>query len=143
VREGAQWDFRKKITNTAKLNWPEWSTILEEELPEKDFLNLMGDHAFVLCSEGGGLDPSPKAWQAILHRSIPIIRKNALYEAYRHLPVAFVDDWGPNSVTLDKLRKWRAELIEHYDMPDKRAETLRRLSLDYWWDQINNLQSNE
>ena len=28
---------------------------------------------FVLCTHGGGLDPSPKAWESILIGSIPII----------------------------------------------------------------------
>lgn len=39
-------------------------------------MRLMQSHAFVLCAEGGGVDPSPKAWQAILHGAIPIIRRD-------------------------------------------------------------------
>ena len=75
VRDGAQWEPRKVISKTAKRDWSSFTTVLDEDVAEDEFLNLIQRHSFVLCAEGGGLDPSPKAWQALLHGAIPIIRK--------------------------------------------------------------------
>lgn len=136
VRDGGQWDLRKSISETARANWSDWCTVLDEEVPEPEFLDLIKSHSFVLCAEGGGLDPSPKAWQSILHGAIPIIRKSALYSAYRQLPVAFVDDWSKESITPLQLVKWRTDLIKHYDEPDLRKKVLEKLCVDYWWKQV-------
>jgi hypothetical protein len=139
VRAHKQWDKRKAVTNTAKSHWSDWCTILDDEVPELDFLNLVAEHSFVLCAEGGGLSPSPKAWQAILHGAIPIIKQTTIFKAYAHLPVVFVDDWSPESLSLEKLTKWRDDLGPYYDVPEKRNEVLNRLGLDYWWDYISGL----
>lgn len=136
VREGQQWEARKAITDTAKAHWASFTTILDEDIPEDAFLNLIDAHSFVLCAEGGGLDPSPKAWQALLRGAIPIIRRNSLYDAYKHLPVVFVDDWSADALTLDKLELWKNDRLQIFDDTAQRANVLERLSLEYWWDYI-------
>ncbi len=136
VRDGAQWALRKSVLSIAKNEWAQWCTIVEGELPFKEYLKMLSRHTFVLCVEGGGVDPSPKAWQAILHGAIPIIRRNALEPAYRCLPVAFIDDWAADEITEKRLEAWRRKLAPAHDVPANRAETLHRLTLDYWWDKV-------
>lgn len=137
VRDGAQWDTRKQITQTARTHWSEFTTILEDDIPEPDFLDKVRAHTFVLCAEGGGQDPSPKAWQALLHGAIPIVRKNALHEVYEHFPVVFVKDWSANALTLPKLTAWRDILTQEYDDPIYREDVIQKLDIQYWWDWIN------
>lgn len=94
-------------------------------------------HAFVLCVEGGGVDPAPKAWSVLLHGAIPIIRRTALAPAYAHLPVVMVDEWTTDRLTPERFVHWRDELVQWFDDPELRREVLYRLSSDYWWSLIS------
>lgn len=136
TRPGPQWDRRAHVTELAQTCWASWCTIIQAEISEAAFLALLTQHAFVLCVEGGGLDPSPKAWQAVLHGAIPIVRQTPLARAYQHLPVAFVADWTPDALDLAQLHAWLTDLAQHHDDAGQRKEVLHRLSLDYWWDYI-------
>ena len=106
------------------------------ELDESAFEDQLRAHAFVLCVEGGGLDPSPKAWQAIAAGAIPIVRRTALAPAYARLPVAFVDAWRPEAIDAGHLAAWQARLAPEHDDPVRRGEVVTRLGLDYWWARI-------
>jgi hypothetical protein len=136
TRPGPQWDVRRQVSALATGHWAEWCTVVDHEVPEPEFLALAEQHAFVLCVEGGGLDPSPKAWQSLLHGAIPIVRDSPLRQAYAQLPVAFVQDWTADELGPAQLRQWRDAMATFQDEPQKRQETLRRLSLDHWWSQI-------
>jgi hypothetical protein len=92
--------------------------------------------SFVLCVEGGGLDPSPKAWTALLHGAIPILRDTPVAAAYRALPVAVVPDWQAGALTPARLAAWKAALAPAFDDPARRARVLERLGLDYWWGRV-------
>ena len=78
------------------------------------------------------MDPSPKAWEAIMAGTIPIIQHSTLDDAYMLLPVAFVDTWEellqPSNYTLleQRLRGWMAELQPYYE----HGSALRRKTLD-------------
>jgi hypothetical protein len=137
IREGEQWDQRRRVTRLCQEEFSAWSDVLEEELTELVFLRLLRMHAFVICAEGGGVDPSPKAWKALLNGAIPILRSSGLDAAYRQLPVAIVADWSREELALDRLRCWQATLAPWFDEPERRAEVCHRLSLDYWWQRIN------
>jgi hypothetical protein len=136
ARTGPQWAPRRTVTALARAHWQEWCTIREEEIPEEAFFDLLRRHAFVLCVEGGGLDPSPKAWTALLHGAIPIVRESALAPAYRQLPVAFVEDWKPAALKPGRLAAWHARFAPEHDTPAARTRVLERLGLDYWWDRV-------
>jgi hypothetical protein len=135
-RVGPQWELRRQVTAIARSHWAGWCTVLDEEVSEAQFLALVEQHAFVLCIEGGGLDPSPKAWQAVLHGAVPVVRDSPLREAYAQLPVAFVPDWTPDSIHPGQLARWQAEAAPRQDDPGERRETVRRLGLDYWWAEV-------
>lgn len=136
VREGDQWEPRKRVTALSRGPWSAFCTVLEQRIPEPEYLRRVSEHAFVACVEGGGLDPSPKAWQTILHGAIPIIRRSALDAAYSQLPVAFVDEWMASEITPERLDAWQKEFAPLHDEAGSRAEVLRRLGIDYWWEQI-------
>lgn len=136
VRPGPQWDIRRAVTDLAQSVWAPWCTVLTEETPEPEFLKIVASHAFVLCVEGGGLDPSPKAWQSILHGTIPIIRRSPTTGPYQDLPVAFVEAWDANALSADRLEAWQGAIAPRFDDPDQRREVLHRLSADYWWEKI-------
>jgi hypothetical protein len=132
-REGPQWELRRRVTALASGPWRNFCTVPAAELPEPDFMAEVERHSFVICAEGGGLDPSPKAWSALLHGAIPIIRATALAPAYAHLPVVMVNDWSEDALTEERLAAWRDKLRPWFDVPEKRQEIVRRLSIDYWW----------
>lgn len=136
IRDGGQWEVRRKVTKLCSNQLPKISTILTDEISEMGFRHLVRKHPFTLCVQGGGLDPSPKAWLCIINGSIPIIKSSTLDDAYSNLPVAFVDEWNKDCLSKDKLLQWIYELSPYYEDPELRSQTLERLSLDYWWNKI-------
>lgn len=137
VREDNQWDLRKRVTNIASSEWQPFCQILDKELSERTFLTLCKTVSFVVCVEGGGLDPAPKVIHSILMGAIPIIKRSPTSEAYAELPVAFVDDWTSTAIDEKKLEHWKKQLSHWYDEPDKRIEVLKKLDIEYWWNKLN------
>lgn len=138
TRPGPQWETRRQVTKLCAESFGDLVTVVNQEVSDAEFLGLIEEHAFVLCVQGGGIDPSPKAWTAIANGSIPIITSSPLDDAYSQLPVAFVDGWDEHSLSEIKLREWIRKLAPYYDIPEMRLEVLERLQLDYWWKQIEN-----
>lgn len=136
VRSGDQWKQRKAVTALAEGAWSDFTTNLTDEVSGQDYFQMMTEHSFVLCVEGGGIDPSPKAWEALQRGAIPIIRRSALWEAYRDLPCVMVDDWAAGSLSPEQLETWKSELQDRFDTPEKRADLAYRLSSDFWWRKI-------
>jgi hypothetical protein len=136
VREGPQWELRRQVQELARQELAAWCTVLEEEVPERRFIQLLRQHAFVLCVTGGGLDPSPKAWLAMLHGTIPVVQSSALDGAYQDLPVAFVENWSAEALQPQQLAAWQRSLITAIDTPEGRRRTLERLGLEHWWERI-------
>lgn len=133
-RDGPQWEPRRKVSAIARAAWTGWTTILDEPVEEAVFKRLLSRHAFVLCVEGGGLDPSPKAWLALLHGAIPIIRKSPTAAAYEDLPVVMIDDWESGAITLEKLAEWRSRLSADFQQKDGwREDWFNRLSFQTGW----------
>jgi hypothetical protein len=54
------------------------------EISHAKFVWSVQNSQFVMCTHGGGLDPSPKAWETLLIGSIPIIQHSyvAHYAVY-------------------------------------------------------------
>lgn len=136
VRDGAQWDLRKQLTHIAKTKWSEFTTIPEEEVTLHEFEAALKSHAFAICAEGGGIDPSPKAWHALACGAIPIIRKTSLAPAYAQLPVIFVEDWVPDAITADFLKAQHKRMSQAYPAGITTPDVVRKLKLDYWWSKI-------
>jgi len=98
-------------------------------VPQNIYVAFAQRVSFVVCVHGGGIDPSPKAWEAIMMGTIPIIQHSTLDDAYAHLPVAFVNDWsdlfGNMNVVYRRLEVLRAALSPYYTNKDLRAEVLK------------------
>jgi hypothetical protein len=135
-RDGPQWELRRKVGALAREAWSEFTTVVEEEVPQAEFVALMSGHSFVLCAEGGGLDPSPKAWTALLCGAIPIIRDTPVAAAYRALPMVVLPDWSAQALHPARLAAWKAALQPDFDRPERRGAVLQRLTLDHWWQRI-------
>lgn len=128
-----QWETRKKVTRLARGPWKEFTAVPAGRLSLKDFQNELNRHSFTLCVEGGGIDPSPKAFEALLAGSIPIIRESPLADAYRHLPVLVIPDWEEEHLSQDILEDALRKITA--DFPDWTV-VLERLSMQYWLDLI-------
>lgn len=138
VRDGKQWQLRKNVLALAKDEWKQFSKLVESPVSEQEFLSLVESCSFVMCVEGGGIDPSPKAWQAIQHGSIPIIKRTPASEAYAELPCLIIQDWHDDALNTDLLYKAKSRLIPAFDTVKGRTETLNKLSLFHWWQKILN-----
>jgi hypothetical protein len=139
AREGDQWQTRRTVIESCRADRSGLCQIIEEELELDAFVRALRQHAFVLCVEGGGLDPSPKAWMAILNGAIPIVRRTPTSEAYRQLPVAFIDDWSQPFLDHGWLESERTRLAPMFDDQAKWQAVQRRLGLDFWWGRIQRL----
>ena len=135
-REGPQWQPRHDSLALAKGPWASFCTVIEQEISEAEYHAQIAQHAFVLCVEGGGLDPSPKAWDSLIHGAIPIIRQSPTASAYHRLPVALVPDWQDTALSQAKLAFWHEQLQGRFDHPSARETVKRQLGLEHWWAEI-------
>lgn len=118
-----------------------YETVLSEEKLKELYLT----YKFCFCIHGGGIDPCPKIWQALLCGCIPIIEHSTMDEVYSKFPVVFVESWNPpfhNAVSPDFLNTKFEELRSYYEDETKRKKILEMLTLDYWWKIVSNTQSN-
>ena len=136
VRDGDQWQLRKHVTELARTHWRSFVTILDEPVEEEEFYALLRTHAFVLCVEGGGLDPSPKAWHSLLNGAVPIIRSTPTSAAYDLLPVVKIDDWCEEGLNSQKLDDWHGHYFKSGFMDKSKYKIMKLLGLDYWWGAI-------
>jgi hypothetical protein len=131
TRGGPQWLQRQLVTEKAL---GDWRDVVEyrESVSSSEFFDTISRYAFVMCVGGGGLDPSPKAWTALLAGCIPLIEANPTTEAYRDLPVIFVDDWLSLELDIGVLEKWRHDFAPYFDEPGQRKAVLEKLSMGHW-----------
>ncbi|WP_323785562.1 hypothetical protein [Thalassovita sp.] len=136
IREGAQWQARRDVQALASGAWRTFTHVADKEMPLKAFQEACRTHKFVLCVEGGGLDPCPKVFDALLNGAIPIVRASAASRALAELPVAFVESWSEDAVTPDLLDDWSAEFTPKFDAPGGYDAIQKKTSLDHWWGKI-------
>jgi len=107
-----------------------------EGVSHAEYLKLLRSLPFIACPHGGGVDPSPKAWEAILVGTIPIIERSIVVDAYEHLPVVIVDSWEHlfhlnDSAMEYSLTQWITSLKPYYiEGSELRNQTLEVL---YHW----------
>lgn len=122
---------------------PNSNRIAETDAPQEDFVKLVLSSKFVVMAHGGGLDPSPKAWEVLVLGSIPILQRSPLQNGYKKLPVAFVDsivdflDPQNEAKSKKQMEQWEQELGPYCVFGSAlRNETFYRLTTDYWWSQV-------
>ncbi|CAM9090663.1 unnamed protein product, partial [Ectocarpus fasciculatus] len=109
----------------------------EKGLSHEAFLEQVISHRFILCTHGGGIDPSPKAWESILLGTIPIIEHSTLDDAYRKLPVVIVPSIAEffaqgEAKCRKQMQNWMTELSPYYDKGPQRDQVLYTLTTEYW-----------
>lgn len=143
VREGSQWGARKRVSSLCHNEWNSFTTLVQNEVRLETFMTFVREHPFVICVEGGGLDPSPKAWLTLALGSIPIIRRSPTTEAYeKSLPVALVDSWEARALSPSLMRQWREQLSPWFERDELRRRLEDRLSISYWWSRIQSIFSD-
>jgi hypothetical protein len=133
LRPGPQWRGRQQLADHLRGLQLPWLLVETNELPAAAFAALLRRCSFVICASGGGWDPCPKLWHALLHGAIPIVRSSALNPVWQQLPVWVVDRWDAVDWSLPALERQRAELAQRWPA---QQQLLHALSLDGWWQQI-------
>jgi len=128
---GHQYITRHIVEKFVK-EYPETFDWVDPNLSTEQFYNLMSQYKFVLCPVGNGVDPCPKAYEAIILKTIPImIRTQNTFEVYSDLPVLLVDDFSEVlEMDLTSVYQFRQHLFD-----DK---FLYNLTCDYWVEKIMN-----
>jgi hypothetical protein len=135
VRLGTQWQDREMVHNLCNKAWSSFADT--KAIPKHEFFEKIQEYSFLLCPHGGGVDPNPNAFAAIYCATIPIMKRFINCEIiYLGLPVVFVDDWTPEAITIDLLTEWKTNLAPYITDDNRRAEVLRKLTADYWWEII-------
>ena len=113
------------------------------EWDSDNFAVRVSNSKFLIMAHGGGLDPCPKLVHSIVLGTIPIIQSNALDDAYEQLPVVIVpslsDFLDPAKTDEAKalLEQWGEKYSPYYEpFSQLRADTLYKLSEEYWWNQV-------
>jgi hypothetical protein len=139
----ARYNVEQMCLNATWCHVPFAETIAFNGIPHESFIKELHLASFVSCAHGGGLDPSPKAFEAIHEGTIPIIEKTTVYDAYQHLPVMWINSWDeffhqPESDVNALLRHWRDKLAPYYEPNSAlRHATVKKLQTSYWTELIN------
>ena len=138
LRNHIQFAERSLVTTFCKNEWKDFVFYLDDEITHEEYFDYLRQSIFTICVHGGGLDPCPKAFECIMCGSIPIIKRSALDEVWERFPVVLVDDWTIDTINETNLKIWYDKWKDFYINPDKRLEVINMMSMDYWWDIINN-----
>lgn len=134
IREGLQWKQRSKLKDwLASLN-QDWIILPEHECSAAEFSQLLSRCSFVVCASGGGWDPCPKLWHALIHGSIPIVKRGTLVDSIsKDLPMWIIDNWQDIDWSQKSLLDKRTEILTNYPTCDKLKT---HLSLSFWREKI-------
>ena len=133
-RGGPQFDERRRVNGLALGEWADFVEIPSQSVSLPEFRRLLRRNSFTLCVEGGGIDSSPKAFEALRQGSIPVIKESPVADAYRHFPVLVVEEWEKESLSRDFLVSQRQAIRAAW--PDW-FEVVEKMKLSYWLDLIS------
>jgi hypothetical protein len=132
-RPGPQWRSRAALSDQLRQLDRPWIHVVDEELPPARFAALLQRCSFVICASGGGWDPCPKLWHALLQGAIPVVCSGALDPVWQPWPVWVVERWHTVDWSRPALERRRAALAERFP---PRHQLLQALSLESWWQRI-------
>jgi hypothetical protein len=99
-----------------------------QRLPPEELWAGHADYAFAVSPRGAGLD-CHRTWEALVLRTIPIVKRSTLDPAFDGFPVATIQDW--DDVTIAAMAAWLAELADKFT-PDM----FQRLTAPHWTSRI-------
>lgn len=121
---------RKRVETFVKQH-PDVFDWVDATLDTTEFYRLLSTYKFVLCPVGNGVDPCPKAFEALILKTIPImIRTRNTEEVYSELPAVLVDTFE-SLPDLDSI-------YESYKSEVEEDALLDKLSCEYWYRKIMN-----
>ncbi|MEQ9086774.1 MAG: hypothetical protein RIE23_06175 [Pontimonas sp.] len=144
IRSDPQYDSRRKVTALGEGGWSTFSHVIRpvedenltgSEMDITKWRKLAGHFSFVACVEGGGLSPSPKFFDVLVAKSIPIIRESAISPVHELLPCIVVPSWEEEVLTEDYLL---ASLDEIRAKWKDWSSVFERLTDDFWADYVFN-----
>lgn len=98
--------------------------LAERRVPPELLWIRLANFAFEISPRGSGPD-CHRTWEALLMRSIPIVRRSRLDPLHEGWPVAIVREW--REITPENMALWRERFAESFTM-----EMFTRLTRDYW-----------
>lgn len=134
IREGPQWEQRSQLREWLASLKQDQILLPEHECSAAEYSKLLSRCSFVVCASGGGWDPCPKLWHALIHGSIPIVKRSALVDSLsKDLPMWIVDNWRDIDWSQKSLLEKRSEILTNYPAYDKLKTNL---SLNFWRERI-------
>ena len=140
LRHGPQYTPRKEVKNKCTTSWREFCVSYRAPNGE-EFFDDLKQYPFVLCVHGGGIDPNPLAWTALLAGTIPIIQKFPGGSIYDDLPVVKISSLSTGAINLELLSKWLHQYEPQF-YGNERVKVVEMLMTDFWWSKIQ-LKVNE
>lgn len=134
-RKGAQWQVRQSVHTLCKTDWRDVCD--DRSFEPSSFVAGIKEYPFLVCEHGGGIDPSPKAWMALIAGVIPIIQRFPGDAIYRNMPVLFVDSWDTFDMSADTLQKSRRELAHYFNDAASWVKVIERLQSRFWLDMVH------
>mmetsp|Transcript_26854 Transcript_26854/g.39481 ORF Transcript_26854/g.39481 Transcript_26854/m.39481 type:complete len:490 (+) Transcript_26854:61-1530(+) len=134
IRAGPQWKERKETKKECETKWKEYCVSTHAPSGD-DFLKEISKYSFLICAHGGGIDPNPNAWSALLTGTIPIIARFPGDTVYDGLPVVLVDVLPSDTLTRRNLQLWRDQLAHMFEGRQRR-EVVEKLMTDFWWNRV-------
>ena len=98
----------------------------KKQIPRNVVWQRYQQHSFEASPQGNGID-CHRTWEALLFKTIPIVKTSSIDSVFEDLPVAIVEDWS--EVTPDRLAAWREEFAEAFEGPIH-----PKLYSQYWLD---------
>ena len=105
----------------------DWVTVVKDQgRTEREFLEDIASHDFVLCPQGNGVD-TYRLWQTLYLGSIPIVNSTMQESFFSELPIMWCDD-------LDAIQP--GPLGSAKELAPKLPVSFEKARLSYWKDQI-------
>lgn len=128
-RDGNQWRKRKTVSQLAREPWSEFCWDLDESVRFGTWKRLVKGFPFGTCVAGGGLTPSPKFFELLLLRVIPIIEQSPLSEIHEQFPCVVVPGWREDALSRELLESEYQRLASLWKSWD---HVFNRLSAASW-----------
>lgn len=104
-----------------------------------EFKALIQQYPFLLCVHGGGIEPNPNTFTALLAGVIPVIAPFVGQSMYSGLPVHITDgEWNQSSshFSLETLNDTLHKFAPFFEDPALRSTMREKLMSQYWWDKV-------
>ena len=111
------------LRNYKNKDWVTYNLTNKSENGYRKYLENIYSHKFVFAPRGNGIN-TYRLWESLYLGTIPIVKYHINYEAYKELPILFVNNW--HNITEDFLNK-------KYDEIMSKEYNFDKLRISYWY----------